>query len=71
MNSGLEAKLVTDSIPKRISADIVHEILRAVADIEYGSVEIVIHDGKVVQIEGREKIRVNQSGATGRKTSKP
>ena len=70
MNSGLEAKLVTENVPKGLSAGIVQEILRAVADIEYGSVEIVIHDGKVVQIECREKIRVNQSGATGRKTSK-
>jgi hypothetical protein len=34
-------------------------ILDAIARIEYGSVEIVIHDGRVVQIECREKIRLN------------
>lgn len=27
----------------------------------FGSIEIVIHDGKIVQIEQREKIRFNSS----------
>ena len=53
----------------QISADIAQEILRAVASIAYGSVEIVIHENKVVQIECREKIRLSPSGS-GRKTSK-
>lgn len=69
MNADLEAKFATENT-KRVSVDIAQEILRAVNSIEYGSVEIVIHDGKVVQIECREKIRVNQSGSTGRKASK-
>lgn len=34
------------------------EILRAIASIDYGSVEVTIHDGRVVQIECREKIRL-------------
>ena len=34
------------------------EILRAVASIRFGSVEVTIHDGRVVQIECREKIRL-------------
>ena len=33
------------------------EILRAVREVRFGSVEIVIHDAKVVQVERREKIR--------------
>ena len=53
----------------QISADIAQEILRAVSSISYGSVEIVIHENKVVQIECREKIRLSPSGS-GRKTSK-
>jgi hypothetical protein len=36
------------------------QILRAVKDITYGSVEIVIHDGRVVQIEKREKVRLEK-----------
>ena len=69
MNIDLEAKFVVESTARRVSADTAQEILRVVDSIEYGSVEIVIHDGKVVQIECREKIRVNQSGS-GRKASK-
>ena len=50
--------------PMRIPMDIKQQILGAIANIEYGSVEVVVHDGKVVQIECREKIRVghHQSG---------
>lgn len=33
------------------------EILKAVRNIKFGSVEVVIHDSKVVQIEKKEKIR--------------
>lgn len=35
----------------------VSEILQAVKGMRYGSVEIIIHDSKVVQIERKEKIR--------------
>ena len=50
--------------PMRIPLDIKQQILCAIASIDYGSVEVVVHDGKVVQIECREKIRVghHQSG---------
>ena len=34
------------------------QILRALQEIRYGSVEIVIHDSQVVQIERKEKIRI-------------
>lgn len=37
------------------------EILRAVREVKYGSVEIVIHDSRVVQVERREKIRFQGS----------
>jgi hypothetical protein len=33
------------------------KILRALQDIRYGSVEITIHDSRIVQIERKEKIR--------------
>jgi hypothetical protein len=31
------------------------EVLRAIASIQFGSIEIIIHEGQVVQIECREK----------------
>ncbi len=37
--------------------DITNKILLAIKDIRFGSLEVVIHDSKVVQIERKEKIR--------------
>jgi len=37
--------------------NITDQIAQIVQGIRFGSVEIVIHDGKVVQIERKEKIR--------------
>jgi len=39
------------------------EILRAVRRIRYGSVEITIHESRVVQIEQKEKMRIGQDGS--------
>lgn len=36
------------------------QIIEAIRGIRFGSVEIVIHDGEVVQIERREKLRFEQ-----------
>ena len=35
-------------------------ILELVRSIRFGSVEIVVHEGKVVQIERREKLRLDR-----------
>jgi len=35
------------------------QILRALQEICYGSVEIIIHDSRIVQIERKEKIRID------------
>ncbi len=40
--------------------DIAHRILLAIKDLRFGSVEVVIHDSKVVQIERKEKIRIER-----------
>jgi len=32
-------------------------ILKALSTLEYGSLEITVHDGRIVQMERREKIR--------------
>jgi len=47
---------------KKWKPTIEQEILRAVRSLRYGSVEIIIHDSKVVQIERKEKIRLEQNG---------
>jgi hypothetical protein len=57
----------SDYAGKRIPVEIRQQILRAIASIEYGSVEVTLHDGKVMQIESREKIRVNHKEPAARK----
>jgi hypothetical protein len=36
---------------------LVQEILRAVESVKFGSIEITVHEGRVTQIEKREKVR--------------
>ena len=46
------------------TASQVHDhIARALREVRYGSVEIIVHDGKVVSIERREKARLETNGA--------
>jgi hypothetical protein len=46
------------------SRDVSKEILRAVDELKngsgFGSIEIVLHEGRVTQIEKREKVRFTQ-----------
>ncbi len=50
------------AVDEERSRDIVEEILRAISGIRYGSVEVVIHDARVVQIERKEKVRFDKDG---------
>lgn len=43
--------------------DIAHKILLAIKELRFGSVEVVIHDSKVVQIERKEKIRIDTNSS--------
>jgi len=36
---------------------LLRELLQALRLIRYGTIELVIHDGRVVQLERREKVR--------------
>ncbi len=40
--------------------EVVRRILRALAHLDYGSVEIIVQDSKVVQIERRQRSRFPQ-----------
>lgn len=39
------------------SAEVVNQIAAILQEIKFGSIEIIIHEGKVVQIERKEKLR--------------
>lgn len=43
----------------RVSKEDLLKIKEFIEDIRFGSVNVVIHDGKVIQIEKNEKIRLN------------
>jgi len=45
---------------RRASNEVVEEILRSIDLLRFGSIEITVHDGRVTQIERREKVRFNQ-----------
>lgn len=49
------------------NSDVSQEILRTVEELKqgsgFGSVEIVLHEGRVTQIEKREKLRFNHTPA--------
>lgn len=38
------------------------EVLQAIRGLRYGSVEVTLHAGRVVQIERREKVRLDEAG---------
>lgn len=40
--------------------DLFAAVLKAVAGIRYGSVELIIHDGRLVQIDRKEKMRFDK-----------
>jgi hypothetical protein len=37
-------------------------VLEAIRGLRFGSVEIVVHEGRVVQVETREKVRFEDAG---------
>ena len=43
----------------QLPAVLLRELEQALRTIRYGSVELVIHEGRVVQLERREKVRVD------------
>jgi hypothetical protein len=40
--------------------EVSHQIAKVLSGIRFGSVEIIIHESKVVQIERKEKIRFEE-----------
>ena len=40
------------------------EILQAVREVRFGAVEIVVHDGRVIEIRQTKKVRIPSEGAT-------
>ncbi len=45
--------------PAEVERRVKEEILQALKGLRYGSVEVTVHDSAIVQIERKEKFRVN------------
>jgi hypothetical protein len=43
-----------------VTEEVIAEIQRAIDQLRFGSVEITVHEGRVTQIEKREKVRFGQ-----------
>jgi hypothetical protein len=44
-----------------LSDNDVRKVLEAIKGLRFGSVEITVHEGRIVQVERKEKIRLNIS----------
>ncbi len=44
---------------------LVREIEAALRGLKYGSIELVVHDSRIVQLERREKVRFAHEGERG------
>jgi hypothetical protein len=51
------------SYPEDQRQKIEQEILQAIRGISYGSVEVLIHNAKIVQILRKEKVRFDQNAS--------
>jgi hypothetical protein len=60
---GMTTEKRSDQIKRQITDEIVNELHRMLNEIRFGSIEITIHDSRVVQIERREKIRPDAAKA--------
>jgi hypothetical protein len=49
----------TNSVDLLTAGDLSQVLVRALRGLRFGSVEIVVHDGSVVRIERRERIRLD------------
>jgi hypothetical protein len=41
-----------------ISAEVLGTLARLLREVRYGSIEIVVHEGRVIHIERRERVRI-------------
>ena len=49
-----------DASRQRLEEETMREILRAVRTIKYGTIQLSIHEGRVVQIDKTEKVRLQR-----------
>ena len=56
-----KAQAVSDAL-EVVPEEILGTLARLVRELRFGSIEIVVHEGRITQIERREKVRFAPSG---------
>jgi hypothetical protein len=54
------AEELTDA--RALPEEVLGTLVRLIREVRFGSIEIVVHEGRVTQIERREKVRFASSG---------
>jgi hypothetical protein len=64
MNTTLDiGKGIARSVSEPTEAE--REVLRAIRAVQYGAVEVTIHESRIVQVERTEKIRLTKKSEGG------
>ncbi|HET7314394.1 YezD family protein [Salinisphaera sp.] len=58
----------SDNSAQGVDADLIEFLRRAIETMDFGAVEITIHNGAVVQVERKEKVRFSPP-KTGTRTA--
>jgi hypothetical protein len=58
MSSSAPSLVPVNADAGTLPASVIQEITRQLRGLRFGSVEIVVHEGAVTQIERREKVRL-------------
>lgn len=59
-NDSLSNSPVPNGERPLISPEILSQLISAIQSIRYGSIEVIVHNGKVVQLERKEKVRFDR-----------
>ena len=63
----VSAKISTSNQdPEGLAPEVIDALLRLAGSIRFGSIEIVVHEGRITQIERREKLRLVHNSAQAR-----
>jgi hypothetical protein len=55
-------RAVDNGNPQGIPTEVLEALTRLVRELRFGSIEIVVHEGRITQIERRERLRFGPVG---------
>ena len=55
-------RAVDNDSPPVIPTEVLDALTRLVRELRFGSIEIMVHEGRITQIERREKLRFGTAG---------